>query len=596
MKKRSLLLFLSIYLIIFSTVTTFADSAKLDTAATYVNASIVVDGELIDLADYEIHIGEDGSVMYPLRLTSESLGTEVTWEPSKKSAILRNHNGEIMVNPSTKVVTVNGIDKKLSYNIELKKSKIYVASEFISQILGARFEIDKDTKAISLHKQPVNLENLELSTSEENIKNALVSYLTSLELHRNFSGQILVAKDNKILLDRSYGYSDYENQIKAFNSTTFAIGSVTKQFTAAAIIQLAEDNKISYDDKVSKYFREVPFGDQITIHQLLTHTSGLYNYTVLVPELLNMDISEFTFDKIISLIQDKPLDFEPGKGWNYSNTGYLVLGKIVEEVSGKTLENYLQDNIFTPVGMENTGVAFKLDEKVVEANGYSGSMDVILDTVDRVLLNMSYGAGFLHSTAEDLYKWNTALMAGDVVSTESLDRMFGKSPDMQLIAPYAYALMFRSGEYGQEIFHGGNTIGFTSENAIFTDENAQIIILTNKGYVDLTSIKYNIASILKGKIVTPLEEITYKTVPEEQLNKYMGAYEIKDILVIDIFVKDGKLMLQGEGQPAIELEAVSETKYESSSFGIAIEFDSMDAPKEFILYQAGQQLRAAKIR
>jgi len=589
-------LFFSIYLILFSTVTTFADSIQLEATPIYKNTSIIVDGEIIDAANYEIYIDENGRVMYPLRLISESLGDEITWESSKKSALLKNYNGQIWVNPGTNVVTVNGVDKKLPYNIGLQTSRIYVPSEFISEILGARFEVDEDTKEISLHKQSLNLEDTQLSTSEENVKNALVSYLTSLELHRNFSGQILVAKDNKVLMDRSYGYSDYENRIKTFNSTTFAIGSVTKQFTAAAITQLAEENKLSYDDKISKYFSEVPFADQITIHQLLTHTSGLYNYTMMLPELFNKDISELTFENIISLIQDKSLDFEPGKGWSYSNTGYLILGEIVEKVSGKTLEDYLQDNIFDPVGMENTGVAFKLDEKIVEANGYSGSMDVVLDTVDRVLLNLSYGAGFLHSTAEDLYKWNTALHAGEVVSTESLDKMFGKSPDMELIAPYGYALMFSNGVYGEEIFHGGNTIGFTSENAVFTDENAQIIILTNKGYVDLTSIKYNIAGILKGNIVAPVEETTYIAVLEEQLNKYTGTYEIKDILVIDIFTKDGKLMLRGEDQPAIELESISETKYESSAFGIAIEFDDKDTPKEFILYQAGQQLRALNIK
>ncbi|KAB3529879.1 serine hydrolase [Alkaliphilus serpentinus] len=589
MKKRLLLFFL-ILVLIFSTVSTFAFNTS---EANNINPLISVDGQIIDATNYEIYISEDGTIMYPLRLISEGLGAEVGWEPTKNSASVIDDQDEIWINPNTKVVTVNGVEKKLDYPIEFKESRIYVTYEFISEILGARFEINADTKAISLQKPSVNTESLELTASQQNTKDALVSYLTSLELHRNFSGQILVAKDNQVLIDRSYGYSDYENHIKAFNTTTFAIGSVTKQFTAAAIIQLAEDNMLSYDDKVSKYFSEVSYGDEITIHQLLTHTSGLYNYTMMLPEFAGMDISELTFEKIISLIQDKPLDFEPGKGWNYSNTGYLILGEIVEQVSGETLEKYLQDNIFIPLGMENTGVAFKLEDKLVEANGYSGNMDVVLDTADSLLLNVAYGAGFLHSTAQDLYKWNRALHEGKIVSTDGLVKMYGKSPDMELLAPYGYGLMFNySEEYGEEIFHGGNTIGFTSENAIFTDENTQIIILTNKGYADLTSIKYNIASILKGNVVAPLGELTYITVSEEQLSKYTGTYEIKDLLVIDIFVKDGKLMLQGEGQPAIELEPLSETKYESSSFGIAIEFDSKDTPKEFILYQAGQQFTA----
>ncbi len=593
MKRRLLLLLVSISMILSSAFIAFADSTL--PVSNYITATVTVDGQQIDSSDYETFLSEDGRVMYPLRLISEGLGTEITWVPTKESAFLSNYNGEIWVNPFTKVVTVNGVEKKLSDSIELKKSRIYVDSQFISLILGARLEIDNDTKAIGLHKPSAGLESIELTTQEESIKNAIATYLTSLELHRNFSGQVLVAKDNKVLLDRSYGYSDYENHIKAFNSTTFAIGSVTKQFTAAAIIQLAEDNKLSYDDKVSKYFSNVPFADEITIHQLLTHTSGLYNYTIQLADFIAIDQSEWNFDKIMDLIKDKPLDFEPGTNWNYSNTGYLILGEIVEKLSGQTLEKYLQDNIFTPVGMKNTGVAYGLEEKIVEANGYSGSMEVILDTADSILLNVAYGAGYLHSTAEDLYQWNNALLAGEIISAKSLERMLGKSPDMELLVPYGYAIMFNTGEYGEEIFHGGNTIGFTSENAIFTDENAQIIILTNKGYADLSSIKYSIASMLKGNIVPPVEELTFITVSEEQLNKYVGTYEIKDVLVIDIFVEDGKLMLQGEGQQAIALDPLSETKYESSSFGIAIEFDNKDTPNGFILYQAGIQFNAEKI-
>lgn len=594
MKRRLMLILVLISMIFSSTFIAFADSTQ--TVSSYIPAAVTVDGQQLDSADYTTFINDDGSIMYPLRLISEGLGTEITWEATKESALLTNYNGEIWVNPFEKVATVNGVEKKLNESIALKNSRIYVDTKFISQILGARLEIDKDTLAISLIKPSAGLESLELTTEEENIQRAIASYLTSLELHRNFSGQVLVAKDDKILLDRSYGYSDYENQIKAFNSTTFAIGSVTKQFTAAAVIQLAEDNKLSYEDKVSKHLSNVPFADQITIHQLLTHTSGLYNYTNQLSDFLDIDEAEWHFERIMELIQDKPLDFEPGTNWNYSNTGYLILGEIVEKLSGQTLDKYLQDNIFTPAGMKNTGVAYRMDEKIVEANGYSGSMEVMLDTVDRILLNVAYGAGYLHSTAEDLYRWNTALLAGEIISAESLERMFGKASDMALLVPYGYALMFDTGVYGEEIFHGGNTIGFTSENAIFTDENAQIIILTNKGYADLNSIKYNIASMIKGNIVPPVEELTYITVSEEQLNKYIGTYEIKDMLVIDIFVENGKLMLQGEGQPAIALDPVSEIFYESTSFGIAIEYDSKDTPSGFMLYQAGMQFRAEKIK
>lgn len=592
MKKKLLLIFFTITLLLFSTFTTFANNLQ---PTGSISSSILVDGKPIDRSDYEFYINPDDIEMYPLRLIAESLGAEVTWEASKNSVLIKRWDREILLNPASNKVVINGVEKKISYNVEIKDSRIYVPAEFIIETIGARIVLNETTQAINLIKPADTLETIDLSDVDLKIKNTLVSYLTSLELNRNFSGQILVKNNGNILIDRSYGYSDYENHIKAFNSTTFAIGSVTKQFTAAAIVQLAENNKLSYDDKVSKYFNNVPFADQITIHQLLTHTSGLYNYTNLLPDLLGTDLSEMTFEALMSLIEDKPLDFEPGTNWSYSNTGYLILGEIVEQVSGKTLEHYLQENIFNPAGMINTGIAFRLDEKLLEANGYSGHMEVVLDSYDSVLLNIAYGAGYLASTAQDLYRWNEALLAGEIVSLESLDRMFGKSSDMNLLVPYAYGWIFNTGEYGEEISHGGNTIGFTSDNAIFTEKDAQIIILTNKGYADLLSIKSNIISILNGNVISPLDEITYITVSEEQMNKYAGAYEIKGLLKIDILVHDGKLYLQGENQPAIELAPLSETTFESSLFGIAIEFNSIDSPTEFTLNQAGQQFKAVRL-
>lgn len=597
MKKRILLLLVSISLVLFTTISSFANTSQINESSKCIGESIIVDGETTHATNYDIYINQDGIRIYPLRLIAENFGAKVSWEPSKNSALIENYNGEIWLNPATKTIVLNGVDKKLKQDIKVINSRTYVPAEFISKILGARFKFDENTKTISLEKPSPTLETLDLSDPVQKIKkDALVSYLTSLELNRNFSGQVLVVDDGNILIDRSYGYQDYENQIKAFNTTTFAIGSTTKQFTAAAIMKLAEKNKLSYDDKISKYLSDVPFGDQITIHELLTHTSGLYNYTLLVSDLLDSDVSELTYEKLIALIKDKPLDFEPGTNWSYSNTGYLVLGQIVEKVSGKTLEIYLQENIFDPIGMNDTGIAYRLEEKIVEANGYTGHMEVIQDSADRVLLNMAYGAGYLCSTAQNLYKWNVALQSGKVISKESLDRMFGKSPDMKLLVPYAYGWFINKGEYGEEISHGGNTIGFTSENAIFTEKNAQIIILTNKGYAHIASIKKDIVKILKGEVVNPIGESAYIVVSEEQMAKYVGKYEIKDLLKMDIFTKDGKLMFQAENQPAIEFDALSETEFESLSVDIKLIFDSKDTPKAFILHQAGMQYNAVKVK
>lgn len=686
MKKRFMVLLITMIFTASSLFTAFANSEQAQTLPTYVSSSIIIDGKSIDTTNYVIQTDDGTLAMYPLRLISENLGSKVTWDKSKKSALITSTNGTISLNPDSDRVSINGINKSLSYPIDNKDSKLYVPVEFISEILGARVDLNPDTKTINIQKPDESLESLTLTDAEEKAQIKLASYLTSLELNRNFSGQVLVEQNGKILIDRSYGYSDYENRVKAFNTTTFSIGSVTKQFTAVAIAQLVEKNKIAYDDQVSKYLSDVPFGDKITLHQLLTHTSGLYNYTN-ISDVLNLKPSEMTYTKLISLIKDHPLDFEPGESWNYSNTGYLILGEIVEQVSGKTLPDYMEEAIFEPAGMKNTRISFDLDKKLVEANGYSGYMDVTPDQLDVSLLNMAYGAGFLCSTVEDLYKWNEALKAEKLVTSETLTKIFGKHAEIQGLGQYGYGWFIATGAFGEEISHGGNTIGFTSLNALFPEKNAQIVILTNKGYMDLETIKESIVDVLNGGSLTPLEErgaynipstelskyagrfknedvevtvannsgellvsfqgITLKllaeskdrlycrdmeadikytfdangnatgivlnafgssvacervadkeyiTLTDEQLLKYVGTYEIKDLLKFVVTVKDGKLFFQADGQPEFDVMPSSETEFESSIYGVVIKFDSKDTPTNFIINQSGQQFSAAKIK
>lgn len=530
------------------------------------------------------------------------------------------------------------------------------------------------------------IESSGLTTSEAAARANIVDYLKALSANRNFSGQVLVEKNGKVLIDRAYGYADYENKKRAKTSTTFCIGSVTKQFTAASIAQLADKGKLAYTDKVSKYLKDVPFGDKITLHQLLTHTSGLYNYTN-DPGFLKLDPTKITFEKLIALIKDKPLDFEPGKEWSYSNTNYLILGKIVEKVSGKTLQKYFNDNIFKPVGMNSTKVSYSAKKKLVGANGYSGYIDVKLDTNDEILLNAAYGAGYLCSTAEDMLKWDRALLSGKVVSSKQLNNIFGKHAKMQGEEYYGYGWMISENENGKVIAHGGNTIGFTAENGMYIDRKIKVIILVNKGYANLSDIENNIIKLIDGKeinkverynnysitakqmdkfigtyaigelslviqkdsdklnatfpgmscIIYPLSESRfytkdieceiefqidaegkvpsvkltisgqtialtkqeakdYKKLTIEQLNKYVGDYEIKGIINISVKVKDGKLILQGTGQQEFEVKPISETQFEAQNVGIKVEFNDKDNPDSFKLYQQGMVFTAQKIK
>lgn len=591
MKRRLLSALLTMIFVLVTIFSSYGITAEAYMATSNNTLSIIIDGKTVNLSNYAIYTGIDGRLMYPLRLIAEELGAEVTWDSTTKRAGIISSGDEIWLTPTTGAVLKNGVSKQLKYNIEIKDSHTYVPVEFISEILGVRAIIDSNTKAINIQSPLNGLEAMSLSDSEKTTKDALNSYLTSLELNGDFSGQILISLEDKVLIDRSYGYSDIENKIRNLNTTTFAIGSVTKQFTAAAIVKLAEENKLSLQDKVSNYIDGLPFADEITIHQLLTHTSGLYNYTNNLMDFLGTKTWELSFEEIISVIDDKPLDFEPGSNWSYSNTGYLVLGEIVERLSGKSLIEYLEDNVFTVAAMTQSGIAFDATGKLVEANGYSGN---IPDDGDEILLNVAYGAGYLTSTVQDLYKWNSALLAGEIVSLEGVSKLFGKDPEMDLLVPYSYGWMMNNGKLGEEILHGGNTFGFTSLNTILTEKAGQIIILTNRGYVNLDALKGKILDILNGESVALIEEIEYIEVSEELLNKYEGNYEIKDLLKFKVSSKDGKLTLQGEGQMEFPLDAISETEFIAKDLAIAVKFDSKENPTEFILYQSGQQFRAVR--
>ncbi len=524
--------------------------------------------------------------------------------------------------------------------------------------------------------------------TDQSVQELLDNYFMKLEVNRNFSGQVLVTQNGKLLLSKSYGYSDYEQKIKVTNETTFSIGSVTKQFTAACVAKLVEGGKVSFDDPISKYIKDVPHGDEITIHQLLTHTSGLFNYTN-TKEFVALKLNETSYDNLIKLIADKPLDFEPGTKMSYSNTGYLVLSKLVENVSGQKLQDYMSANIFEPVGMTHTGVSYAGDKKLVNAKGYSGYLKVEPDTFDPILLNVAYGAGFLCSTAEDMQKWDVALQSGKVVNQESLNKLFGTYTEAPQFGSVGYGWFTNDSLLGKEIAHGGNTTGFTALNALYPDQKVNVVILVNKQSADLQSLAVDIQKMIKGEQVKTAEPYGNLKLEASELSKYAGTfevdgeqlvvkiegdklileriqgmplnvelsidtknklysnniqvdleytfdesgiatsimcnfagqnqkltrasdkqylprtkaqlealtgtYEIKGLFKLNVFEQDNKLMIQAEGQSALEVKAISETIFEAASVGAVFEFDSKEKPKTVILKQAGQEFTGDRI-
>src|SRR5215469_5337643 len=239
-----------------------------------------------------------------------------------------------------------------------------------------------------------------------------------------FNGTVLVARNGIPVFQQAYGLADREWNVPDTLNTKFRIGSITKQFTATAILQLQEAGKLSVDDPVSKYYTDAPDAWKgITIRHLLTHTSGIPSYTS-IPHFFDGEAKlDRTPEQIIKLTADKPLEFEPGSKFVYDNSGYIILGYIIEKVSGEHYADYVQHHIFDPLGMKSSG--YDVSETIIpnRAAGYRFEKDKYVNA-EYLSMTEPFSAGSLYSTVGDMLVWDQALYAGKLLSPSSFQAMF----------------------------------------------------------------------------------------------------------------------------------------------------------------------------
>ena len=387
--------------------------------------------------------------------------------------------------------------------------------------------------------------------AQKNYPQLLEKYMQAQEKIKDFSGSVLVMKHDKILLKKAYGLADMEWNIANSVQTKFRIGSITKQFTAACILQLFEQGKINLDDKLSKFIPGFPKGDSVSIHMLLNHTSGIASYTD-QPDFIKLAVQSFTKDSIISYFKNKPYTFSPGTKFQYNNSGYFLLGYILEKVSGQSYSNYLRQHIFDKLNMNNTGVD-KLDSVLpLRARGYS-RMGKRTVNADFITMDWPFSAGVLYSTIDDLYKWDRALYGTSILSEASKQKMFtpGKSN-------YGYGIFIDSFENHYRTWHNGGIPGFTSNISRFTNDDVCIILLSNNGSnVDFISIALG-DIVFDVPVESPYEHKEVRIDPS-LLDRYVGKYSA--FLTLEVIKKDGKLYRHRQGTPDIELKPESETKF-----------------------------------
>lgn len=363
---------------------------------------------------------------------------------------------------------------------------------------------------------------------------------------------VLVAKGDKILYHKTIGYANADAKILADNETAFRIGSVSKQFYASAILKLVEQGKMSLNDPLSKYIKDFPRGNEVTIHHLLTHTSGIKSYTDESDFMENVT-SRVELDDLIMKIKSLGYDFDPGEKWKYNNSGYAILGYVIEEVSGMSSEKFLKKQFFVPAKMSYTGIYDNKKKYKNVALGYANEGGTVTASVDWDM-TWAAAAGNIYSTASDLLAWNQHIFGSDFLSAETINKAHTPvTLNDGSTHPYGYG--WGIGDYKElkMIAHSGGLHGFLSNLAYFPEIDATIVVLSNcsppKKIVP-GNFSEKLTDIFFAEHLTENEVAQTNT---EEYDKYAGKYEYPGGAIMTVSKVDDRLMAQLTGQAQFEI-------------------------------------------
>ncbi len=407
---------------------------------------------------------------------------------------------------------------------------------------------------------------------------------------KQFMGSVLVARDDKILLDKGYGFANLEWNIPNSASTKFRLGSVTKQFTAACILLLEERGKLKLDDPVKKHLPDAPQAwDKVMIFHLLTHTSGIPSFTSF-PDYQTTEALPTTAEKLVARFRDKPLEFAPGEKWRYSNSGYVLLGYLIEKISGRSYTDFVQENIFKPLGMSESGYDSNAAIIAHRASGYAPGPKGPTNA-GYIDMSIPHAAGALYSTTGDLLRWLQALFGGKVLRPESLQKM-----TTPFKSDYAFGLNVRTVDGHKVIDHGGGIEGFNTHVAYYPETKLAVIVLGNLNGSAPGDIASKLGAVAFGESVLLPSERKAVVIPPKILAEYAGAYEVSPEFKLVMTVEDNQLMSQATGQSKFPLFAESETKFFFKVVDAEIEFfrNERGEVTHAILYQGGRNIIASR--
>jgi CubicO group peptidase (beta-lactamase class C family) len=321
----------------------------------------------------------------------------------------------------------------------------------------------------------------------------------------NFNGSVLVAKGDGVVFKKGYGMANFEWNIPNSPDTRFRLGSITKQFTSMLIMQMVEGGKLSLEDKLADrlpYYRKET-GNKVTIHHLLNHTSGIPSYTSIPNFFRDLGRQALPLRELVTKYCSGDLEFEPGSKFAYNNSGYVILGAVIEQITGKSYEQVLQEHILDPVGMKATGYDHSEVLITKRAAGYANRLDGVRNA-DFLDMSLPHAAGALYSTVEDLYLWDRALYGTKLLSEAGKKKWFTPG-----LSNYAYGWAVLKMPVGPDkterlvIQHGGGINGFSTLLTRVPEDHTLIVLLNNTGGGALNLITQGIGDILYGREPQP---------------------------------------------------------------------------------------------
>ncbi|WP_298778563.1 serine hydrolase [uncultured Polaribacter sp.] len=387
----------------------------------------------------------------------------------------------------------------------------------------------------------------------------------------------LVAKDGKIIYRKAFGKANLELDVNMTPDNVFEVGSITKQFTAVSILILLEEGKLKLDDEITKFIPDYPTnGNKITIHHLLTHTSGIKSYTSMQEfgKVMTIDQSPLKF---IDFFKNTPIDFKPGEKYKYNNSGYFILGYIIEKVSGMSYPKFIKERIFDKIKMSNSyyGSHSKLIKN--RASGYQKRGE--FSNAQYISLTLPYAAGSIMSNVDDMLKWQTAITNNVFVKKTTIEKAFtNHTLNNGDKINYGYGWSINEINDLPTLEHGGAIPGYLSMGVFVPSKNIYVIVFSNCGCQSPTNIALEIAALASDKPKLVKENAV--KLSTEELKKWVGAYQFDNEVVRYITLKEGQLYSKREGSSQdFKIHPTSKNTFSFEEGFISYSFSMKDGKK-----------------